>query len=455
MDRGFFIVCLVLTSLALGCARSGTQPAAASAPAEHLQQYLELPGLASSPHAGLKAELALLSAERMTPHAIDAQIAALQPHADYEASSGRTALNESIPAISRPLLKAQLDEVYRGGPLRLSPIERERARELLRRWADDRARFRQALQACAGGLGLRSSDGVLADLQFLEVLQLGCRLESLAAAEALDENQPESALDPLEAELRAARILAREWNVSARVAAVHLREDALHVLAAIANHDQATSETHEHAVEVLERETLDWPSDAAAWIGDRAAGLVTYELIRDGYYLSLLDGSELERLRENRLVEATATAVMRNIDDDELFYLSAMRRVIASCEQPYYERRAALDAIQRELADRERSGDYPLVAALLLSDFATGHREQAEDRARCLAWQTALRVATSGSDPSANREVSPVTGQRLTVSAHSRQVIVRDPRATNDQQVMINLRPTAQQTHRFKLTPPR
>ncbi|HEX5104960.1 MAG TPA: hypothetical protein VFV87_14170, partial [Pirellulaceae bacterium] len=293
-------------------------------------------------------------------------------------------------------------------------VQLERAREILHRAAEHRERFQAALASADGGLGLRISDGVLADLRFLDSIALGCRLEALAAAEALAENEPEAALPPLATMLRAARLVGAEWNVTTRVSAANLRADALDVLQAIAAHDYATRDTHEQLLEMLTLETADWPSDAQAWIGDRAAGLAVYELVRDGYYLSLLSPEEMQRLQEQRLVPATAQAVHRNLDGDELFYLQAMRRIIASCEQPYYQRAAVLNEIRGELAALEQTGDYPMVAGeLLLGDFATGHRRQAEDLTRCTAVSTALLAATG--QPLAPAPLSCLTGQPIDI----------------------------------------
>jgi hypothetical protein len=411
-------------------------------PASVIERYVDLPGLRSSPHAGLKAELALLVQERMTPQALDGQLAGFRSQARQPTTAGRRPLDESIPAISRPLLKAQLDQVYRGGPLHLSPVQLEQARDVLRRWADDRLRFEQALDGCSGGLGMRIADGNLADVRFLDVLNLGCRLEALAAAEALAENEPEQSLPPLGVMLRAARLLAAEWNVTTRVSAANLRADALHVLDAIANHDLATRDTHARLAELLARETSDWPADAAAWVGDRTAGLLVYELVRDGHYLSLLEHDELQQLRDKGLVDATAKAVVRTLDADELFYLSTMRRIVESCRQPYFERVAVLGRIRGELAAREQSGDYPLVAGrLLLDDFEPGHERQAEDLARCTAWQIALAAATGTNSPA--DIVSPLTGQPLRVQTSPHEVRVVGFLAPGDELTLAIRAPTS------------
>jgi hypothetical protein len=431
MDRSCIISALFVSSAVLGCARSGSESARA-APVKQLERYAELPGLSSSPHTGLKAELALLTQERATPLALDAHQIAIRTQSSRTALSGRQALGEAIPAISRPLLKAQLDEVYRGGQLTLSPVQLERARQVLRRWTDDRARFEQALEACSGGLDLPVADGVLADLRFLEVLQLGCRLEALAAAEALAENQPEEAIVPLAVMLRAARILAKEWNITTRASAANLREDALHVLDAVANQHQATRETHERLLALLTRETSNWPPDAAAWIGDRATGLIVYELVRDGYYFSLLEPAELAQLREDGLLDATAKAVMRDLDGDQMFYLSAQRRIIESCRLPYFQRAPVLQELRLELAALERRADYPLIAGrLLLSDFESAHLRQAEDRARCQGWEVALAAACQKTP--ARTPTNPITGKPLQVRETPQQVRVVGAVAARDE----------------------
>lgn len=441
MDRPFLISALILSGVLSGCARNGSDTPRAAA-ANQIERYADLPGLSSSPHAGLKAELALLTQERMTPLALDAQQDAIHSQASAAGTSGRQMLDEAIPAISRTLLNAQLDEVYRSGPPMLSPIDLERARQILRRWADDRARFEQALDACPDGLGLPVADGILADLRFLEVLQLGCRLEALAAAEALAENQPEEAIAPLAVILRAARILAKEWNVTTRVTAANLREGALHVLDVVANHDLATAETHQQLLALVTRETSDWPSDGTAWIGDRAAGLMAYELVRDGYYFSLLEQAELQRLREDGLLDATAKAVMRNLDGDQMYYLAAMQHLIESCQLPYFQRVQVLQEIRSDLASREQAADYPLVAGqLLLADFESGHRLMAEDLARCTAWRIALTVAIGGAIDEGT--ISPITGQPIEIQRSPTQWSVAGAVPGQPLHIRLALRPAS------------
>ena len=453
MDRRWIIAALSIASLQIGCARSdlpATHPKGSAA--RHARRYADLPGLAGAPHPGLKAELALLNAERMTPRALDQRLSGSIEKTEAEPSRTSALLSAAIPPISRPLLATQLDKVYAGGPLVLSPIQVERGREVLLRCAAERERFRAALAAAGAAPMLLPSDGALADLQFLDAVRLGCRLEAVAIADLLGENEPAQALAPLEILLRAARLLAREWNVTTRLAAANLREDALHALAAIAAHERATSQTHERLLALVERETADWPPDAAAWIGDRAAGLATYELVRDGNYLSLLDGGEAQKLRESGLLAATAKAVMRNIDADEHFYLQAMRRMIEACRQPYYERAAVLEDIRRELEAREQTGQQPLIAGrLLLSDFEAAHRRQAEDLAGVLAWKLALAAAARRGP--LQTALNPLTGENLAIEMTPQGAVVAGYQRPDGSLVAAPLRQPALQAGRITPAP--
>ena len=96
----------------------------------------------------------------------------------------------------------------------------------------------------------------------------------------------------------------------------------------------------------------------AAWIGDRAQGLHTYELIRDGYLTSLLSRSELALLNEDRQFNAFLRATTENVDADELFYLRTMRRIIQECAQPFFHRKLTLQQLEEDLCLGQKRGIF-------------------------------------------------------------------------------------------------
>ena len=148
-------------------------------------------------------------------------------------------------------------------------------------------------------------------------------------------------------------------------------------------------------------------------------------MVRAGKLLSILTSEEIEKLQEQRDFEAFIAAVMRGLDDDEYFYLAAMRDVIDSCEQPFYQRKATLEGISARLDGLRETPRYPLFAAsVLLVSLAKGQRSQALDRARCEAWSLALATATG--QPVATPPVNPVTGDVFTVTQTDERIEIRE-----------------------------
>lgn len=424
-------ITLLVSLLCLGCGSDPSQPTILTA---EQAAHAELPLLSKSPHQGLQAELSLVIQQCATPGLLSRQSGADQ-NAPRARLASRTkvakqqatiagALNQAFPPISRPLVRGQIDEVYAGGPLSLSPIQLERGRDLLRKHAEAIDRFRRAL-AGDQSFGLPLERGILVNLEFLEPLEVGCHLEAIAAADALAENLPARAIPHLQVMLHAAQKLSLEMNITTRLAAANLRADALFVLRAVAAHTRVTRDIHIELLRLLETHAADWPHDAQAWIGDRAAGLLIYELVRDGQYLSLLPADEVKRLEEQKIVNVTGRAVMRNIDADQLFYLRATRQMIDACNRPYFERTALLKQLRRDLTETEQTADYPLVAAtLLLDDFETAHRRQAEDLARFRACQLALTAALD--QPTDLLEQNPLTGRPYTLTHTPLAITITD-----------------------------
>lgn len=443
MDRWRGIVLVIAAFACLGCVDARPPD-----PATHLGRLAlaELPGALAAADRGLQAELALVKQQRGLP--LDLTPAGEGPNDGSSKSEVEEQLNLAFPPLSRSLVRAPLDSIYSGGPLALSPVQIEQGRDLLRKHAAACDTFRAALPSQqgpheSGGLGSRLCDGMLADLRFLEPLDLGCRLEAVAAAVKIADGEPAAAIAHLRTLLATARLLAAEPNVTTRVAATNIRRDAIAVLAAIVAHDQCTADLHQELFDLLSEQTSDWPADSIAWIGDRAAGLVTYELVREGHYLSLLAADDVERLKSQQNLEATARAALRSIDADERFYLQAMHQLIDACERPYSDRQDVLSAIRRELLGKEQSSDYPLVAGtLLLADFETAQRLQAEDFARCQAWRVALGAALGQEPPTP--VANSLTGQAYQVSRTPLAVTVSCVLPQHDEPCHVPLPPPRQ-----------
>jgi hypothetical protein len=400
---------LILISLLAGCEKSAVSGPKTVADA---RSYAELTGLSRSPHQGLQAELVRLREERLTPLDLAAasktapstRMVAVRPgNLGVQAS-----FREAFPALSRGMHLEQIDRIDPDGDWRIGPIEREQLREFVARTAPHRDKFHAALKQAQEGFGIDPTEGPLADLEFFEPLELGCHLEGLVAVDRLADADAPAALQSLATMLNAAELLAAQQHVPCRLLAANIRQAALRLLQVIVLNERMTDELMQSSGAMLDEHLRRWPNDGQAWIGERSGGLIAYEMVRDGHFLSLIDREEMARMEKQHLVRTTARAVMGGIDEDQSFYLQSVRQMVDGCALPFCERAKSLAAIRQELASRESTQRYPIVAAKLLDDFEKVHRRQAEDLARCVAWSLALQFANG------QRELSDLPLNSLT-----------------------------------------
>jgi hypothetical protein len=247
--------------------------------------------------------------------------------------------------------------------------------------------------------------------------------------------------------LHISETLAAEQNVVCRGFAARQRSAALQVVEGVAQHPTATRQTQRQLAAMISQQLARWPSDAQAWIGDRAQGLHTYELIRDGYLLSLLTYDEIREYRDQVGIQELAQLVAANIDRDELFYLKTMREVVEACERPFYLRSKLFMQIESNLEVLRASGTYPFVAdQLLFVELEQGHRVQALDRARCEAWRLALRIAAD--ERPAQLPTNPLTGDTFVIDTTDQHVIVDSIDPAGHRAVRVPIKPPASQPSR-------
>lgn len=430
----FSLLCVV------GCARNADQRAVQQAVA----RYAALPGLAATHHQGLQDELARLRTEGATPRQLDgavAETAAPTP----TAVAGPAAANYGDVEWSRffrpDSLKAaagRIDAVFPARSLSLTPLMLTSANSLLRQYEPPLRRYRRLTTQAGFRPGWTVSQGLAADTTFVEVGRLCARLEGLSAAASLARGEPGPALEAMERMLDTAYLLAAERRVVSRMTAVEVRRDALVVLSAVVEHEDCTDHHRRRAMNRIANELQRWPEDKQTWIGDRALGLQVYEMVRDDRLLSILTVDEKTAFRRSGTLSEMEEAVLANIDADEMFYLGAMRRIIAASDQPFYRRTKLLDSVRGELLALRDSPRYPFVAdVILLSDFEEGHRRQAADRARVEAWLLALETA-QGAATNASL-VNPLTGATYRVSVEPGRVVVGGVDPRTDESIVVPL----------------
>lgn len=279
--------------------------------------------------------------------------------------------------------------------------------------------------------GLMHKAGFFADTSFVEVVRICGRLEAFQAAECLANNDLAGTVEALDYMLRGAEALAGEQHVICRIEAARLRRVALSVIEALVHHRDLDTNSLAKAHALLAGQLERWPSDARAWIGDRALGMHTYEAIRGGDMIWLLTDREVQQLVEEMSLSVFEAAALRGIDADEVFYLQSMQDLIKACELPFFQRREVFVRVALRLSELENSPEYPLVAGrMLLRDVERGQQIQAEDRAACEAWCIALALAAGKSPPPF--QVNPLSGKPYEVELLPGQTIVASEGAPAD-----------------------
>ncbi len=423
------IAILIVACLAL-CAGCGQQPRRFAKPKPpDFRRFGELPALAKSADPQLVDELARLRAEEATP----AQLAAREPAVDVQTQMN---LRDDVPVQRVRSLLEDIDEVYPRGRFELSSATQQRARDLLAHEAKLIEKAQQPWQGDAPQTIVDHAQGLLADHYLLELAELAHRAGALQAQVAMTDGQFAEAASSVYWMLTLDHRLATMPSLLPRVKGAQLRLEALRVLEMLVRDEAVTAATLASFRDLLQTQLANWPEDADAWIGDRAQGLHTYEMIRHGLVLSIFTDDELKDLGSGAGASATAKAIAKDVDTDQRYYLKAMREMIAACEQPYYQRRAVLQQIRDDLQRNRNAPDFPIVAGrILLTDLDGGHRWQAKDRAACEGWAIALCVATGASPPAYT--LNPETGVAYAVQHEVTRVVLQHSRAGEPDEAVI------------------
>ncbi|MFW5692596.1 MAG: hypothetical protein ACOCWL_00125 [Thermoguttaceae bacterium] len=417
----FICVCLLLS----GCGSDSPEKVGL----DDMEQFGELPYLSATRNPQLADELARIREEGGTPEQ-------LTP-ADGEDSVG-AALKELFPKEQLETLSARAEELMPPRRFQFDPTQLQHVIAFRRKYDRERLASREALRRPQRHLGIRFVAGFAADTSVIDAVRLCARLEAFHAADRLADDDLDGALDAVGQMLAWAGFLGAQKHLDARLHAAFLRAEALAVMHAVATHADAAREHLQALLQMTRAQLEAWPDDAGAWIGERAMGLHSYELVREGALLLLLTEAEVEEFRREGDLRVVAAAARRHADRDQLYYLDTMRRVIQACGKPYHDRRPLLESINLDLQTRWGTPDYPLVAGrLLLKNLAAAHSMKALDRANWEAWSLALAVATGESPPPL---VSPLTGRSYDVVRDDGRIVVSGIGAGSDaEQLQLSL----------------
>lgn len=434
----------VLVFLAIGCLTACGRDKTGSEEERPIERW-RLPMLSQTHHPGLKKELARLVSERATPALL------MDDHRKRTTSSQGPVLDDDNVAVAMAkvcktdmaqILLDQADDLFPHRVFEFSPLRLKKASEFRLLHNQALENFRSALARPRCDFGLKANQGLQARTGFVYPVLFGFHLEGLHAAELLQADQPEEAFDALRRMFRATQLLSGERHLVPRLAAVQMHEKAFHVLEAIANHRHATRDLQEQLAELVNKELAHWPKESDIWIAQRAMGLHTYEIVRDGFLTSLLSEGEIKNI-EKRFnapgrpplypIDDFATDRIRNADIDESFYLETMREIIEGCAHPYYQRTKIFKKAMKHLENERDTKEHPFVAdhILRVDDIQSAHQMMAQERAFAEAWALALAAVTGREPPSF--KTNPLTGRPYRVEVEDHHVTVLNIRGEIDE----------------------
>ena len=418
MRSAAYVLVVLGVLVGAGCRQSTSEEESRRQIAE---AFGRLPGLSETPDPQIRAELARIVEEGATPELL----ARSEIPADQNAAEVLSELFE--PSLVRPILDRSA-AIFPAGEFRFSPTGLEKAIRFRQEYEVQRQRARDALGRPGSKFAIQYEAGFAAELSFIDAVRISGRLEAFQAAESLAGDDVAGAIESLEYMFRLAACLAAEKHATARLQAAFLRGEALSVLQRIVEHPEIsqpriTREQLRRLSAMVQGQLKAWTPDQHAWIGDRAFGMHAYELVRAGRLSELLTDEEVKQFSEEGILVDLPAAAERNVNQDELYYLEAMRKIIDTCSRPYYQRTEVLQSIREDLHQKRDSPRFPLVAGrLLLADMEKGHAIQARDRAQCEAW--ALALATAAGDEPPGYRISPLAGGEYEIARQEGVVMV-------------------------------
>ena len=414
MDRKSAQAMLVV--LAVVCTSCDTRRARNQFDDELIESLGDLPGARQTTHAQLRAEIARITSEGGTPKLL--MQSDLPP-----AENVAVGLSELFAVGSLRHLDERAEKLFPLGRFRFNPIVLENVNRFQDQHTVELDRLAAALRRPACNFEINFRRGFFTGTSFVETVRICARFEAFQVAQRLAVDQPIEAILPLQAMFRLIQLMAAERHVEARLAAAALRADALLVLEAIAQHPLTTRSELVALYQIIQDQLRNWPPDADAWIGDRAMTLHSYEVIRIGQVFMLLTSDEMKIFDAEGMLRNMPSALKRTADHDEYYYLQTMRKILESCRQPFYQRKALFLKIREEFYDLKNTEDFPVAAArLFLTDVERGHAIQARDRALTEIWAIALALA-AGFDPP-NYRVNPYSGKEYQVLKEAAAVSV-------------------------------
>ncbi len=239
-------------------------------------------------------------------------------------------------------------------------------------------------------------------------------LEEAEAAKCLEKEDIAGALKSLVYILKFSELASHTKFPVMRKQAAFMRENGLRILQTVVKHPKFGKAEAQTFLNLFHKHLELWPRDSRCWIGDRAAALRVFELLRRGQIDAALEQDELDELKRLDLLKKITWMKPKEYNADQLTYLKTMQTILDSCSQPFYQRVETLSVIDNHFKSLQGKPEYPAITVLMIRGIREGMQAQAEDKARVELWFLAL--ATSLQKPVKEGAVDPVRGEKYVIT---------------------------------------
>lgn len=177
----------------------------------------------------------------------------------------------------------------------------------------------------------------------------------------------EQAVESLGNILELAHLMAIQKDLTLRLHATYIRENAFDILQQLVNHPDFKQCHAQKLFYLLSGHLKLWPSDALELRGERLASFYLYEAARNGDFTSIFpheDQYSLQSIGNPFDIKVTLTQDL--IDEDQLYYLQKIQELIDCSHEDYFKQRPVLDRMEQEILNRQIQGKHYMIADFYL-----------------------------------------------------------------------------------------
>jgi hypothetical protein len=238
-------------------------------------------------------------------------------------------------------------------------------------------------------------------------------LEEYAIAQALLDGEIGEALTALANIFRIAYLASMLEDVGVRADAAHVRLRAFDVMQRVVLDPAFERQDMIFLRNMLEEEYQNWTPEYVAWFGDRASGLMMYQRIAVEF---TLEPADIQQLSERGITMLDVSqSFLQYREEDMVFYLQMMQRILDISGEPFVRRLEVLDQINWEFSAKQGMYNHDGIA---LKPFIAWLRFQHVERMMALFAQdqsalnrALVAILRSLGQPNTDSYRDPFTGE--------------------------------------------